>query len=201
MLWNGFSVYSQDLSVNLDSLVDLLHSSLNERMSIEIEEIKGVYKLTFWHFVPSLNYDFLHNRYYLTISSSAFVSNMINKRQEKRRLSSIDRRYSLNTKSDEVKLKSAYLSLLQKLDLIRLSFEVVLNDIEIFKIKKQEFDNNEIDTETFLKDKSSILNKIKSHNSEVSDIKRYISEIEILTSFVIDFDFSKYYVSTDLLGL
>jgi hypothetical protein len=173
---------------------------IEEQKGVEVEEIKGVYKLTFWHFVPSVNYDFINNRYYLTLSSSAFVSNMINKRQERRRLSSIDRRYSLNQKSSEIKLKSAYLSLNQKLNLLQASLEIVLNDIEIFKIKMQEFENHEIDTETFLREKSSILNKVRSHNSDVSDIQRSINEIELLTEFIIEFDFTKFFVSTQFLN-
>jgi hypothetical protein len=174
---------------------------LDQQKEVEIEEIKGVYKLTFWHFIPSVNYDFINHRYYLTLSSSAFVSNMISRRQEQRRLSAIERRYEINLKSREIQLKNNYLSLIQRLNLLQASHEIVLNDIEIFKIKLQEFENHEIDTESFLREKSSILNKIRSHNSDVSDIQRLINDIELLTEFVLEFDFAKYFVSTDLLTI
>jgi len=195
------SVSAQHITHSLDTLVSLMSDVLQVHKDIEIEEIKGVYKLTFWHFVPSVNYDFINNRYYLTLSSSAFVSNMISKRQERRRLSVIERRYELNFKSSELRLKNYYLSLNQRLNLLQASHEIVLNDIEIFKIKLQEFNNHEIDTESFLKEKSSILNKIRSHNSDVSDIQRLINEIELITEFEIEFDFAKYFVSTELLNI
>ena len=191
--------YSQNIGIDallqLDSLIFRLHQSLSEQKDIEVSEIKGVYKLTFWHFVPSLNYDFINNKYYFTISSSAFVSNMISKRQERRRLSSIDRRYTLLEKNSELKLKSLYSQLLHRLTDLKLSFEIVTNDIEIFKIRRQEHTNNEIDTESFLTSRSSILNKIKSHNSDVSDIQKFMFDIEQLTSFSFDLDLLPFYVS------
>ena len=197
------SVFSQDLQndLHLDSLILKLYESLNVQKDIEVSEIKGVYKLTPWHFVPSVNYDFISNRYYLTISSSAFVSNMISKRQEKRRLSSIERRYDNLEKSSEIKLKSLYFQLLQRITDLRLSYEILLNDIDIFKIKHQEFANNEIDTETFLTSKSSILNKIKSHNTSVSDVQRFLFDIEQLTESYLNLDFTSLLVSTEAINI
>jgi hypothetical protein len=200
-LFVKISVSAQNITHSLDTLVILLSDVLDQQKEVEIEEIKGVYKLTFWHFIPSVNYDFINNRYYLTLSSSALVGNMISRRQEQRRLSTIERRYEMNLKSREIQLKNNYLSLIQRLNLLQASHEIVLNDIEIFKIKLQEFENHEIDTESFLREKSSILNKIRSHNSDVSEIQRLINDIELLTEFVLEFDFSKYFVSTDLLTI
>jgi len=181
--------------LQLDSLFQKLHYVIAVQKEIETEEIKGVYKLTAWHFVPSLNYDFINRNYYVTISTGPFISNMLGKRQEKRRLSAIERRYDNQVKSSEIKLKNTYLSLLQKCTNIQLSHEILLNDIEIFKIKAQQYENHEIDTETFLKERSSILNKVRSHNTDVADIQRYLLDIELLTEFEIEMDMTKFYVS------
>jgi len=185
--------YESDLQ--FDTLLIKLHDAINVQKDIEIQEIKGVYRITPWHFVPSLNYDFVSNRYYITISSGPFVTNMINKRQEKRRISAIERRYNNQIKSQETKLKLLFFTLNQKIANIQLSREILLNDVEIYKIQIQEHTNNEIDTETFLKEKSAILNKIKNHNKEISDIQNYLYEIEQLTEFETNIDVLQFYVS------
>jgi hypothetical protein len=70
-----------------------------------------------------------------------------------------------------------------------------LNDIDVFRIRAEEYANNEIDTEAFLKDRSSILNKIRSHNADVSSIQKFKFDIEQLTEYEIDLDLSRLYVS------
>jgi len=190
---SAFAQSSNRLQV--DSLMVGLHQVIETQRSIELEEIKGVYKLTPWHFVPSLNYDFINNNYYVTISSSAFVSNMIGKRQEARRISAATRKYSNQIKSAEIKLKSLLLSVNHNIENLYLSHVIVSNDIEIYTIKFSEHSENEIDTETYLKERSSILNKIKNHNSEVSGIQKQLLEIELLTETELNIDLSEFFVS------
>jgi len=91
--------------LRLDSLIVKLHDAIELQISIELEEIRGVYRLTWWHFVPSLNYDFIGNRYFVTISSSPLVANMISKRQETRRLSAAERKYDNQIKTAEIRLR------------------------------------------------------------------------------------------------
>jgi hypothetical protein len=181
--------------LQLDSLIGKLHHVVGAQKSIEVEEIKGVYRLTPWHFVPALNYDFINNNYYVTISSSPLVQNMISKRQEKRRLSAIDRRYDNIGRTSEIRLKNLYLQINQRLVNIELSYTILINDIEIFKIRKQDHENHVIDTEAFLTAKSSILSKIKSHNQEVADIQRFALDIEQLTEENIELNLSRFFVS------
>ena len=189
------------VDLQLDSLLMKMQDALSVQKSIEVSEIKGVYRITPWHFIPCLNYDFINNRYYLTVSSGPLVSNIINKRQEKRKLSAIDRRYNNLEKTSEIKLKSLYLQLVQKYTNVFLSLDILMNDIELFKIKAQEYSKNEIDTESYLKEKSSILNKIKNHNNEVADIQRFLLDIEQLTEFEINFDLISLYVSPRSISL
>jgi len=180
--------------LQLDSLVIKLHDAINMQKDIELEEIKGVYRITPWHFLPSLNYDFINNNYYVTISSGPLVSNMINKRQEVRRLSAAERKYSNQTKAAEIRLKSLFISINQSLANLHLSFEIVSNDIEIFIIKHTEHIKNEIDTETFLQARSNILNKIRNHNSDVATIQRQLLEIELLTETELNIDLTAFIV-------
>jgi hypothetical protein len=205
-LWGLLScagVFAQEYNpdLQLDSLIDKLHQVIAIQKDIETQEIKGVYKLTPWHFAPSLNYDFINDKYYFTISTQHFISHFLGKRQENRKLLSIERRYDNQIKSQEIRLKNIYIVLKQRLTNLQLSHEILLNDIEIFKIKSQQHDNNEIDTETFLKEKSSILNKIKNHNTDVNDIQRHLLEIELLTEFEIELDIVEFYVSPQVITL
>ena len=91
-----------------------------------------------------------------------------------------------------------YLQVNQKIINLELSHEIILNDIEIYKIKVQQHDNHEIDTETFLRERSAILNKIKSHNTDVADIQRYLLDIEQLTEQESKIDLIKFFVSPEL---
>jgi len=181
-------------SLQLDTLIAKLHDAINVQKEIELEEIKGVYRLTPWHFLPNLNYDFINNNYYVTISSGPIVSNMVNKRQEVRRLSAAERKYNNQTKAAEIRLKSLFISVNQSLANLRLSHEIVTNDVEIFIIKHTEHANHEIDTETYLQARSSILNKVRSHNSEVAAIQRQLLEIELLTEYEVLIDLSPFYI-------
>jgi hypothetical protein len=187
--------------LQLDSLIGKLHHVIGEQKSIEVEEIKGVYRLTAWHFVPSLNYDFISNNYYVTVSSAPLVQNMIGKRQERRRLSAIDRRYDNIGRTSEIRLKNLYLQINQRLANIELSHTILMNDVEIFKIRRQDHENHEIDTEAFLTAKSSILTKIRSHNQEVADIQRFMLEMEQLTEENIELDLSRFFVSPQSITL
>jgi hypothetical protein len=193
-------------ALQLEDLILKLQETLSMKKDIEIQEIKGVYKLTAWHFVPSVSYLPIfdrpaHKSIFITFSTSPFVSHMLGKRQEVRRISAIERRYDNLEHTQEIRLKSLYLQIIQKITNIRLSHEILLNDIEIYKIKAQEHAAHEIDTEAFLRERSSILNKLKNHNTEVADIQRYLLDIEQLTEYEIELSLLKYYVSPDKLSL
>jgi len=172
-----------------------LHQTIDVQRSIELEEIKGVYRLTPWHFMPSLNYDFINNNYYVTISSGPLIANLISKRQEERRISAATRKYDYQTRAAEIRLKSLFITVNQSLENLKLSHVIVSNDLEIFIIKFTEHSKHEIDTETFLRERSTILNKIRSHNNEVSAIQRQLLEIELLTETEILLDLSAFFVS------
>jgi hypothetical protein len=197
----GVVAQQEQSALQLDSLILKLQEAIAMKKDIEVQEIKGVYKLTPWHFAPNLNYDFINNKYYVTVSTGPIISNTIGKRQEKRRISAIERRYTSLEHTSEIKLKATYLQVNQKITNLNLSHEILLNDIEIFKIKFQQHEANEIDTETFLKERSSILNKIKSHNTDVADIQRYLLDIEQLTEYELQMDLFQFYVSPEAVSL
>jgi len=196
LIFSLLQTYAQESAVlQIDTLIVNLHTAIELQRSIEIEEIAGVYKLTPWHFAPNLNYDFINNNYYVTISTSTIVSHFISKRQETKRISAANRKYDNQTKTAEIRLKSLCITVNQRLTNLQLSYHIVTNDINIFDINHTQYINNEIDTETFLKLKSAILNKIKSHNTEVAEIQKLILEIALLTETEIFLDLTDLLVS------
>ena len=200
----GAVAQQEQTALQLDSLTLKLHDALALRKDIEIQEIKGVYKLTPWHFVPSVSYLPIfdrpaHKSIFVTFSTSPFVSHMLGKRQEVRRISAIERRYTNLEHTQEIRLRAIYLQINQRITNIHLSHEILLNDIEIYKIKHQQHEAHEIDTETFLRERSSILNKIKSHNTDVADIQRYLLDIEQITEYEAKLDLFQFFVSPDAL--
>jgi hypothetical protein len=199
LIFRCLDLFSQNLSSQLqfDSLLFELHQALYVQKSIEIEEIENVHSITVWHFVPNLNYDFINKNYYLTVSSSHLITTMLGKRQEKKQLSAIERRYESRLKTNEIKLKSLLLSINQKFDNLRLSGIILSNDIEIYKIKKTQNINNEIDTETFLNEKSQILTKIRNHNNQLIDIQQSLFQIEEITEVSIQIDLQNFRINPD----
>jgi hypothetical protein len=181
-------------TIQEDILLSKLQQTNELQKTIEIDEIKGVYKLSVWHFVPNLNYDFINNNYYLTISSSGFVTNMLSRRQEEKKIKAIERRYEQKIQLSQLELKGLLLALNDNFDNLKASGLILYNDLEIYKIKQQENEANEIDTETYLKEKSLMLTKIKTHNNLLSEIRRQLLEIEKLTATEININLSPYYV-------
>ena len=68
------------LVIDTDSVIFNALSLNNFDKQTEIDEIKGLYRLSPWHFAPGLSYDFVRNRYYVTLSTSGLVSHFLGKR-------------------------------------------------------------------------------------------------------------------------
>jgi hypothetical protein len=171
-------------------------SQIDEETRIEIDETRGLHKLSFWHFAPALHYDFINSNYYISLSTAALVNHFLGKRQEKKKLSAIDRRHRVRVANEEIRIKSKFASILKDVDNIALSRKILLNDEQIYRIKQQQYSNNEIDSETFLREKSAMLNKIKTHNSSVLSIEKEILELQSITGYELQADLTELYFDT-----
>jgi hypothetical protein len=184
------------LNDNDSLLINLIHnknSQLVEEKEIEIEETKGVYKLSLWHFAPSLNYDFINNNYYISLSTSSLVNHFLGKRQEKKKISAIERRHKAKQNAEEIKIRTKYGAILREIENIKLSKYILTNDILIYEIKLKQYQNNEIDSETFLREKSSILNKIKTHNTLIINTEKEILEIQNIAEYEFEINLKNFY--------
>jgi len=188
--------------INVDQLITNAISSNHYDRQTEIDEIKDLYKLSPWHFAPGISYDFIRNRYYLTISTSGLVSHFLGKRMETKRISAIERKYKARDLADELKINNRVLAIQSDIKDLKLAKKVVQIEIDIFLIQQEQFAKNEIDTEKFLNSKKNIINTIKNHNSSVTALYKDILELSAIcnTPTPADLALSDYYFSLDFLN-
>jgi hypothetical protein len=195
-------INAQDDSVLLFNVDDLIvNAQLINKFdkNTEIGEIKDLYKLSIWHFAPGISYDFIRNRYYLTISTSGLVNHFIGKRQEKRRINTIERKYKAKNLADELKINNHALAIQADYKDLVLAKQIVQIEIDIFLIQKEQYIKNEIDTEKFLTSKKNIINTIKTHNNTVTELYKKILEISNMSDTPVQLDLSNLYFNLGFL--
>ena len=181
------------LDLKLDTLILNVLSTNDFDKQTEIDEIQNLYKLSVWHFAPGVSYDFIRNRYYLTVSTSGLVSHFISKKQENRRVSAIERKYKAKQLADELRVTNQLLSIQADYQNILLSQKAVNIEIDIFNIHKEQYAKNEIDTEQFLNHKRSIINTIRIQNSAVTELYKQILTLSSICNTTISADLSHLY--------
>ena len=186
-------------AIKADSLI---HSALNinhYEKKTEIDEIHNLYKLTVWHFAPGVSYDFIRNRYYLTINTAGLVTHFVSKKQERRRIGAIERKYKAKDISDELRISNLIMSIQADYQDLLMSKKAVQNDVDIFLIHKEQYEQNEIDTEKFLTSKKSIITSIKNHNSAVTSLYKDILNLSSVCNSPISADLNDMYFTTDFI--
>jgi hypothetical protein len=172
----------------------------NENRRTELFEIKDFYKLTPWHFAPGLSYDLITQRYYFTVSTSGLVDYFQNKKQQKRRISAIERKYKTKNSTDENRINNKILSIQANYQDIILGKKATQIEIDIFKIQKEQYQKNEINTENFLTAKKNIINTVKNHNSTVTALYNKIIELATeCNTAAVDINLSDLYFSLDFI--
>jgi hypothetical protein len=188
------------LNIQADTLIINVLSTNNFDKQTEIDEIKDLYKLSIWHFAPGISYDFINNRYYLTVSTSGLVNHFVSKKQEKRRISAIERKYKAKETADELKVANKLLSIQADYQDLILSKKSVQIEIDIFMILKEQHEKNEIDMEKYLNAKKNIINTIKIHNSAVTELYKEILQLSSICNSPISADLSGLYFKLDFLA-
>ena len=187
------------LDIKADTLIFNVLTYNDFEKQTEISEIKNLYKLSVWHFAPGISYDFMRNRYYLTVSTSGLVNHFVSKKQEHRRVSAIERKYKSKQLADELKVVNKLMSIQADYQDILLAKQVVQIEIDIFRIHQEQYTQNEIDTEQFLNSKRSIINSIKNYNSAVTGLYKEILNLSSICNSNISADISDLYFSLDFI--
>ncbi|MDR0572655.1 MAG: hypothetical protein LBG96_01250 [Tannerella sp.] len=174
-----------------------MHTTNTFDKETEIGEIKDIYKLSVWYFAPGISYDFIRNRYYLTVSTSGLVNHFIGKKQEKQRISAIERKYRAKEIADELRVSNLILAIQADYQDLLLAKQAV--QIDIFIIQKEQFEENEIDTEKFLNAKKNIISTVKNHNSAVTDLYKQILNLSGICNYSIPADLNSLYFTLNFL--
>ena len=186
-------------AIRADSLI---HSALKlnhyDRQT-EIDEIQNIYKLSIWHFAPGVSYDFIRNRCYVTINTAGLANYYVSKKQERRRVGAIERKYKAKDIYDELRISNMIMSIQSDYQDLLLSKKAVQNDVDIFLIHKEQYEQNEIDTEKFLTSKKSIITSIKNHNSAVTALYKDILNLSSVCNSPISTDLNQLYFTTDFI--
>jgi len=187
------------LNIKADTLIlNVLYTNDFDKQT-EISEIKDLYKLSIWHFAPGVSYDFIRNRYYLTVGTSGLVNHFISKKQETRRVSAIERKYKAKQLADELKVTNQLLSIQADYQNILLTRKAVQIEIDIFLIHKEQYAKNEIDTEQFLTHKRNIINVIRNQNAAVTELYKSILNLSTICNTEISADLSNLYFNIDFM--
>ena len=187
------------LNIRADTLIFNVLNTNDFDKQTEIEEIQNLYKLSVWHFAPGVSYDFIRNRYYLTVGTSGLVNHFISKKQETRRISAIERKYKAKQLADELKVTNQLLSIQADYQNILLSRKAAQIEIDIFIIHKEQYAKNEIDTEQFLSHKRNIINVIRNQNSAVTGLYKEILNLSSICNSTISADLSDLYFNLDFI--
>ena len=192
--------FPYQFAINADSLIHNALNINNYDKKTEIDEIKNLYKISPWHFAPGVSYDFIRNRYYFTVSTSGLVNHFVNKKMENRRLGVIERKYRAKDLSDELRIANQILSIQADYQNILLSQKSVNNEVEIFLIHKEQYAQNEIDTEKYLNSQKNIISAIKIHNSAVTSLYKDVLNLSSVCNTPISADcLSDLYFSLDFI--
>ncbi len=179
----------------LDSL-SVLESYVISRNGAVLEADLHVHKesnkYNYLFFVPNVGYDFVWGRPMVTYNFTQLATFLKAKQVSKRKAYSINKTSSLSLESSIAKLRSFY-------SYCNILFSRLYDDIEVyninkqlFEIKEQEYNNDEITLENYLKSKISIAEKKQSINALKDRIVMHVFKIEELTNKQLNYFFPKY---------
>jgi len=187
------------LNLQPDSLIHNLLATNNFDKETELSEIRNLYKLSFWHFAPGISYDFIRQRTYLTINTSALVSHFVSKKMETRRIGAIERKYKAKEIGDQLRIQNLIRAIEKDHSDLILAKKVVDIEIDIFLIQQQQYKQNEIDTEKYLTSKKNIINAIKLHNSSVTNLIKQILNLSSICNSPVSADLDHLYFTLDFI--
>jgi hypothetical protein len=128
------------------------------------------------------------------------VSHFISKKQEKRRVSTIERKYKAKLFGDEIKVTNSLLAIQAGFQDLLLAKKAVQIEIDIFLIQQEQYTKNEIDTEKYLTAKKNIINTIKNHNTSVTELYKEILNLSSICNSPISADLSNLYFNLHFLN-
>ncbi|MBG6112223.1 hypothetical protein IWX84_003126 [Flavobacterium sp. CG_9.10] len=149
-------------------------------------------KLQYLAVLPSVNYDFLENKFNLGISLSNLSNYYQNKQRNKIELEKLKFQLIEKKENDLLELEKEYELILDTYEILKLELDNTTLTKEIFNLKKSQYENNKITLEDWLnvqknhQDRNLVI--LAKHKSLISKMKQF--EVKIKTpSFKKELDY------------
>jgi hypothetical protein len=172
--------YKVDFLPSLDTLILILEESDSLSLEADISEYSNTYRWSWLYLVPSVGYDMVNSRPLVVWNSSDIINHFQNRRIIERKEISLHNQKEISHQNNKVRLINYYDDLknnLLQLDMIVESYEKY---IKLFEIKQQQYANNEINSEEFLKEDISFNERKKIVIFQIDKINELFTAIELL---------------------
>lgn len=164
----------------LDSLLSILQNTDSLTIDSEKSEYKNTYRWSWWYVAPGVGYDMINSHPIITFNTSGLISYFTNKRTVQRKVIAIEKKGELKHKGNTIKLITSYNNLKNNIIQLEMILETYSNYVKLYRIKQQQNSNNEINTESILKETISFSERKKAVVNQIDHINLLMVEIELL---------------------
>lgn len=173
----------------LENLVIQKHSN---QLNSELTAHKKNKTFDYLNFIPSVNYDFVRNNYYLSVHVSDIVGFFEKRHNSKQKKKSIKQVYSVTLEEKLTRLKSNYLYINHLIHQLQEDIEVYKLQKQLFKLKEESYKAEEIPIKEYLEAKIKIKKERQSLHALENRIRLKSFDIEELTSKELNYKIPNY---------
>lgn len=170
------------LNKPLDSLEMYVIEHHSKVLQADLEEYKKDKKYNYLYFLPSLGYDFMNHKPYLTYNVGNLAAFLKSNRGIEMKVNSLVQKSKVSLKSELIRLRSKfnYLNLLQS----RYDDEMsIYNDYQqLYEIAKKSYDNGEMTIEEFIKRKIQFKERTRYLKEIENKINLAVIDLELITN-------------------
>lgn len=172
--------YKAQYLPSLDTLLLILSEYDSLSLEADISEYSKTYRWSWLYLIPSVGYDMINTRPMIVFSTSDIVNHFQNKRLIERKEISLKKQSQLKHQNNTVLLINYYEDLKNYLIQLDMIMESYLKYEKIFEIKQQQYNNNEINSEEFLREDIAFNERKKVVVSQIDKINENFTSIELL---------------------
>jgi uncharacterized protein YqfB (UPF0267 family) len=172
--------YKTQYLPSLDTLLSILNESDSLSLEADISEYSYTYRWSWLYLIPSVGYDMINTRPMIVLNTSDIVNHFQNRRLVERKEISLRKRSQLSHQNNTVLLINYYEDLKNYLIQLEMIMESYLKYEKIFDIKQQQYSNNEINSEEFLREDIAFNERKKVVVSQIDKINENFTAIELL---------------------
>jgi hypothetical protein len=176
---------------NIDSLSQNVKTYYLLKQQAELEEYQKLNRYTLLNLVPSISYNWIDNRVYLTVNLASLISQLDAGQQRKYKRNCIVLKNELELSKSLILLETKNRQLAFTLEKLDFEQKIYSKHKDLFSIREQEYKNNEITVEEFIKEEILILEAEKRIMDLTQKAMELYGELENISSSSITYNYSK----------